>query len=62
MLPPSSRCIALGRPATVQPSPVPLVPTQGFLGSNQGLKHLETLFYPLLIGAIGLIVLFDYGT
>jgi hypothetical protein len=52
----------LGQSNTVQPVAVPLVPTQGFLGSYQGLKELETLFYPLLIGAIGLIILFDYGS
>lgn len=52
----------LGQSNTVQPTAIPLVPKQGFLGSYQGLKELETLFYPLLIGAIGLIILFDYGS
>jgi hypothetical protein len=51
-----------GNGMTAQPKPVPLIPQQGFLGSYQGLKSLENAFYPMLIGALGLIVLFDYGT
>jgi hypothetical protein len=62
MLTVSPFCSVLGQSNTVQPVAVPLVPKQGFLGSYQGLKELETLFYPLLIGAIGLIILFDYGS
>jgi hypothetical protein len=45
-----------------QPKPIPLIPKQGFFGTYQGLKTLENAFYPLLIGAIALVVLFDYGT
>lgn len=46
---------------TVKPTPVPLVPDGGFAGSYAGLRSIEGAFFPLLVGAIAVVVLFDYG-
>lgn len=57
----STRQTAPPKPTMVRPTPVPLVSEGGFAGSYAGLKSLEGAFFPLLVGAIAVVVLFDYG-